>query len=222
VELLGPSDLTFVVEPGVLDERARLAFGTGQCHGLALAVHRQFGWQLVAVDDAAGTCMHVCVRRPDGRLVDANGAHATEDFESGNTFRDIGENSVDDLVEHEDWAEPEVEKAAAWVDAIIEQASESPAFRAPRKNAVMRLTRGLGDLEVRIVWEGEPWYEVLVRRSSHGDEPWIRYGDLKFPRDSRGRYKIDFRPEVFERVAGAFLRRQFNPAKAEAKLANAP
>lgn len=36
IDLCGPSELVFRVDPGVLDKRALLAFSTGQCHGLAL------------------------------------------------------------------------------------------------------------------------------------------------------------------------------------------
>jgi hypothetical protein len=222
MELVGPSDLTFIVEPGVLDERARLAFGTGQCHGLAIALHRRCGWQLVAVDDATGTCVHVCVRRPDGRLIDANGAHAPEDFEPDTTYRDIDEDSVDDLVEHEDWAVPEAEKAAAWVDAIIDQASESLPFRAPRKNAIMRLTRTYGGFEVCFKWEGDRGYQVFVRRAEPAGGEWVRYSNVEIQRDAAtGRYVIDFTPEGLDARADRYLRLQFDRAKAEAKIGDA-
>lgn len=219
MELVGPSDLTFIVEPGVLDERARLAFGTGQCHGLAIALHRRFGWQLVAVDDATGSCVHVCVRRSDGRLIDANGAHAPDDFAAGTTYRDINEALVDDLVEHEDWAVPEVEKAAAWVDAIIDQASESASFRPPRRTAVMRLTRTHGDFEVCFTWDGDRAYQVFVRRTEPAGGEWVRYSSVGIQRDAAsGRYVIDFTPEALDARADRYLRLQFDPAKAEAKI----
>jgi hypothetical protein len=222
MELVGPSDLTFIVEPGLLDERARLAFGTGQCHGLAIALHRRFDWPLVAVNDATGTCVHVCVRRPDGRLIDANGAHAPEDFEPDTTYRDIDEDAVRDLVEHENWAVPEADKAAAWVDAIIAQASESRAFRPPRKNAVMKLTRAYDGFEVCFKWEGDRGYQVFVRRAEPASGEWVRYSNVEIQRDAAtGRYVIDFTPEALDARANWYLQLQFDRAKAEAKIGDA-
>ena len=120
--------MVHLVEPGVLDDRARLAFGAGQCHGLALALRDRTGWPLVAVDDDEERRIHICVQRPDGALVDINGARADEDFMDawpGCSLHQIDEGAVADLVEHHGWAEPEVDKAESWIAPVLEQASDA-------------------------------------------------------------------------------------------------
>lgn len=69
ITLKGTHDRVFVLQRGVLDDRALLAFTGSQCHGLALAVHRRTGWPIVAVNNSGGECVHVCVRDPENRLV---------------------------------------------------------------------------------------------------------------------------------------------------------
>lgn len=226
IELRVPSDTVVVAEAGDLDERARLAFGAGQCHGLAVALKQRTGWPLVAVDDVKGKRIHVCVRAPDGALIDVNGAHNRADFEAvkpGCSLHDIDDEDIANLVQREGWAEPEVGKAAAWVDAVLRQAAKPAALSTPLQTPTLSVTYDHEpDLQIRFVWNGDPGFEISVRLAAPPDAPWVRYSYLQFPRDrSRGCYVIDFRPEVFAGLTEAFLRHQFNPAKAEAKLANA-
>ena len=49
VQLRGTNNRVFVLERGVLDQGALLAFTGSQCHGLGLAIRKQTGWPLVAV-----------------------------------------------------------------------------------------------------------------------------------------------------------------------------
>ena len=92
----------FDLTPGILDGSAERAFTRGACVLLAVAVADATGWPLVKVTDAhnvfapgtatdrcgsgpelraqpgdagSGSAMHWMVRRPDGRLVDVDGAH---------------------------------------------------------------------------------------------------------------------------------------------------
>jgi hypothetical protein len=223
--LRGPSDLLFVVEPGQLDARAHLAFGGGQCHGLALALKRRFGWQLVAIDDASGKRIHVCVRRGDGILVDVTGAHVQEDFHAaspGCTLCEIDDEAVVNLVTREDWADADVDGADLWVDAVVAQASNPSASSTPLQTPTFARTANYERFEVHFVWTGDPRFDVGVRRASTDPSPWVRYSYVQFPRDaSTGLYIIDFTPETFVSLTEAWLQRQFDPAKAEAKLAEA-
>ncbi len=78
-----PTKLT----PGVIDEFAKRAFKFGGCGALALAIHEATGWPLVAITDAhnvedgkalGGSALHYSVRRPDGLLIDIDGAFSDE------------------------------------------------------------------------------------------------------------------------------------------------
>lgn len=223
IELRWPCDVVHLVESGVLDDRARLAFGAGQCHGLALALKERQGWPLVAVDDKEGRRIHICVRRPDGALVDANGAHADGEFMDawpGCSLHDIMEDAVGDLVQHHDWAPPEVEKANGWIDPILKQASDPSQWRTPLQIPTLARICDCKGLEVRFLWAGDPAFDIHVRRARPPDGEWVRYSYLKFPPDASGRYVIDFRQEIFVSCTEAFLRRQFDPTKAHAKLAD--
>lgn len=83
----------FEVTPGVIDDAARKAFTSGHCLGLALAVRRRTGWQMIwlgrpecaydedclgeyELEDGSSACQHthVAVVAPDGRVVDINGS----------------------------------------------------------------------------------------------------------------------------------------------------
>jgi len=95
VRLLGTrwNPAGFQVTPGVIDGAAREAFTNGHCLGLALAVSRRTGWQMIWVgssdcaydedclgeyefEDGSSACQHhhVAVVAPDGRVVDINGS----------------------------------------------------------------------------------------------------------------------------------------------------
>ncbi len=102
---LDPRRLT----PGILDGAAEHAFLYGACGALALALHQETGWPIVAITDGhnvfsasewmgwrdpdapvigpaeapragGGSALHWCVFRPDGKLVDVDGAHDPEDL----------------------------------------------------------------------------------------------------------------------------------------------
>jgi hypothetical protein len=51
-----------VLDDGVLDAAAGHAFATGQCHGLALALHEETDWPLVAINSAEGERVHIARR----------------------------------------------------------------------------------------------------------------------------------------------------------------
>lgn len=63
------------------ETRARLALTMGECHNLAIAVHRETGWPLIAFspwsEDGPGTTgvlTHVAVLTPDKYVIDGHGA----------------------------------------------------------------------------------------------------------------------------------------------------
>lgn len=224
IHLPGPSELMFRLEPGVLDRRAMLAFSTGQCHGLALALHRRTGWPLVAVDDREGVCVHVAVRRDDGYLLDATGAHSDEQLlaaRPGGTIRATDRKTILQLSASAEWAPPAEAAAEAWVDVILRHAAE-PAELPPAPGEVICWTSGVVDgLQIRVEWSGGRYIGVYVRRTQTDNDPWVRYGWIQLPRDPETRrFVVDFAPERLEELVDQWLPR-FDRARAEGKLGQA-
>lgn len=63
---------------GRIDDEAKEVFTRGQCHALALELHRATGWELYGAysehqKEYGGTPGHVVVRHPDGHFVDIEG-----------------------------------------------------------------------------------------------------------------------------------------------------
>lgn len=78
-----------LLTPGVLDGYAKRAFKYGGCGALAIALHDATRWPIVAITDAhnvydgragGGSALHWTVQRPDGKLIDIDGAHDSDDL----------------------------------------------------------------------------------------------------------------------------------------------
>lgn len=76
-----------LLTPGVLDGYAKRAFKYGACGALAIALHDETGWPIVAITDAhnvfdgragEGSALHWTVRHPSGLLLDVDGLHTPE------------------------------------------------------------------------------------------------------------------------------------------------
>ncbi|MFF9785698.1 hypothetical protein [Streptomyces nigrescens] len=94
VTVLGAKDTQYEVTPGRLDDNACELFNNGQCHSFARALSEATGWPTAAItgstcDDtyencgmggqvADGVCIcqvgHIVAVRPDGALIDIDGA----------------------------------------------------------------------------------------------------------------------------------------------------
>jgi len=137
---LNPKDLT----PGVLDGCALHAFKLGACGALAIAMHDELGWPIYAVTDhhnvfengraGGGSALHWVVRRPDGMLIDVDGAHTAESLiEEYRWDADDGEAALGlstraDAVEWyvECQGEPiPISLAKTFVDAVVAKAAQS-------------------------------------------------------------------------------------------------
>lgn len=218
VELRLPGDKALVLsdEPR-LDEAALLAFLGGHCHSLALALHERTKWPLVAIRrQRDGACIHVAARRPDGRIVDIAGAHLPERIytaqEGDVTICECSASDLADLHDQHGWAEPVPELVSPWVEIALRQAEREP--RRPLATGKFVYTRTtLSDIEVRVVWDGEPQFCVEVRAAGRL-EPWKLYSRVAFPRDDDGLYRYSFTLEWFKPVADAWLKRQFEGARA--------
>jgi hypothetical protein len=221
IELRGPSNEVFLLDEGRLDDRAWFAFIYGQCHGLALALHNRTGWSLVAIVDDTGACGHVCVRRPDGAIIDVTGAHTSEEMTSAcaGQIRDIDTHYIHDLESQHGWAQAEPDSAAAWVDAVIARAESPTRISAMAKPGLQVTTQIDGDLELKIEWPGAMHLNVYVRRIPSAVERWTLYGEVGLRPDANGVYFIDYTLARLHRIGTAWLNSNFDRAKADDKLA---
>lgn len=217
-ELLLPGDKALVLddEPR-LDEAALLAFLGGHCHSLAMALHEQTGWQLVAIDDARdGTCVHIAVRRPDGKIVDLAGAHTVAEIAEaragGAVFREVTNAELADLHASHGWAEPVPQVAAPWAELARQQADQAP--RPPMATATYALSRTtVSGIEVRVCWDGEPCFLVDVRKEDASGD-WNRYGVIGFPRERDGKFRYSFTLDWFQPRAERWLINEFDESRA--------
>lgn len=139
-----PSLLT----PGVLDGYAQRSFKFGACGALAIAIHDVTGWPIMAITDhhnvfedgraGGGSALHWVVRRPDGKLVDVDGAHETQDLlreyhgEADDGMAAAGLSSRADAVEWYVEAQGEpvpIELAKTFVAAVVARAGMAPPKR---------------------------------------------------------------------------------------------
>jgi hypothetical protein len=196
--LQGATDRLYVVERGVRDDRARLAFREGQCHGLALALGRRTEWQLVAIENG-GLCEHITVRHPHGHLVDILGGHPGGlPGSAGMVEFDVDAQYIDELVANHKWSAPDPEAAGAWVDGVLERAA-GPPDTTP---AGFAMSGPIGDgYELRLEWRGRAYMDAFVRTPALSMQ-WVPSGQAFLPLDpATGRHRIDFTREEFERIA---------------------
>lgn len=130
-----------LLTPGRLDGYAKRAFKYGACGALALALHRRTGWPIVAITDAhnvdehgragGGSALHWTVRRPDGLLIDVDGAHRPADLvaeykrEADDGAAAAGLSTEADCLEWYVEAQGEpvpLSLAESFVDAVLRQA----------------------------------------------------------------------------------------------------
>lgn len=137
--------------PGVIDGYARRAFKYGACAALAIAMHDKLGWPIVAITDAHnvhdgkagwGSALHWAVRRPDGKLIDIDGAHDESDLvdayhgEADEGEAAAGQSSRDIAVEWyvECQGEPiPVSLASTFVTPLLESMREDSSAEPPEQ-----------------------------------------------------------------------------------------
>ena len=103
---------------GIIDYDAEYAFTRGQCHSLALALHRLTGWQLYGLYKPnelryGRTPSHTVVRSPDGEYIDIGGNTALEDWRE--YYPDAKPVAVTEAqvleFEHDDYVKPNIKAA---------------------------------------------------------------------------------------------------------------
>lgn len=220
LHLLGATDRAYVVGCGLLDQRAVLAFSQGQCHALALVLREESGWDLVAIEGADGTIQHVCVRRPDGKLVDVRGAHQPETLVAAGRVLDVDQAFVGDLVANHGWAPPAVAEAKRWAEEVLERGKGNPPASV-LQHVVYAESWLVPEFDVLIVWAGAEFFEVQVRPAdSDSDSIWFFYSDVLFPQGESGRWEIEFTRDRYQHLCQLWLEREFSPPKAARQIAN--
>jgi hypothetical protein len=222
-ELRFPGDKVLVLaDDPRLDEAALLAFLGGHCHSLALALHQETDWPLVAIDRRAdGVCVHVAVQRDDGRIIDIAGAHTLEHINDavggGAVIRQVTAIDLDELHHKHHWAKPDPDAVSPWVETVLGQAKREPLEPMATPRFICKVTTR-GGIDVCVSCDGEPYFEVEVRRTEPVS-PWVSYGLISFPKDEDGLWRYSFTAEWFRRLAEAWLDREFDETRAERLLA---
>jgi hypothetical protein len=224
IELRIPGDKVLLLEEGKLDTASWLAFLSGHCHSLALALNAHTGWPLVAIDNASAECVHVAVRSPADQIVDITGAHTSAQMvkavSGGGRIRPTDKEDLHRLPETHGWAEPASTLAAAWVEPVLARIDKEPL--EPMKPPVLQLTRETArGIEVRVSWDGEPGFAIDIRRAGAPDQPWARYGYIACPRDRDGVWRMEFYEQPFKSLAETWLRLSFDEHRAERTLLEA-
>lgn len=120
-----PSGSRPINTEGIIDYDAEYAFTRGQCHSLALALHRLAGWELYGFYSPhelgrGRTPSHTVVRSPDGEYIDINGNNALEDWRGycpAATPKAVTEAQVLGF-EHIDYCTPNIEAAMPYAKAL--------------------------------------------------------------------------------------------------------
>jgi hypothetical protein len=117
----------YTLTPGVLDYDAMGAFTTGQCHALALEVHRITGWELWGLweyynlqDHEEGgleTPGHVIVKTFEGEYVDVQGIGAEKRW-SKQILHAVTEGEIMQYEEY-DYNPPMLNIAALFAPAVV-------------------------------------------------------------------------------------------------------
>lgn len=111
----------YTVDPGVINSASKGAFTTGQCHALALELHRRTGWELYGYfgyrdKDTPG---HVVVRHPEGYIIDITGILPSSN--SWNRSYTLQPVKREDVLRYHlyDYRKPNLEAASLFVDAVL-------------------------------------------------------------------------------------------------------
>lgn len=140
----------YVVETGVLDDRALLAFAMGHCHSMAIALQAEMGGEFVGLTQLQTPYDHILVALDETTVVDVGGARTPDEvLAAGGKFVPVSQADIDDLPNH-GWMPAQPDIAATFVPAVIAHVDTGKPHRKPRcfsRNFV------LGDLlEMHIEW----------------------------------------------------------------------
>jgi hypothetical protein len=202
---LAPQGRRYIVDPGVLDDRASLAFTNGHCHSLALALHRETGGEMLSFAKHETPFDHVLVRAVDGRLIDIGGARTTADVVAqGGQLLGVDEGTLYSLPHVYQWATPEPNAARAWVKPVLDHVK---ANEAHRRIACFTHTFDLDEeWTIHIEWtEADGALRLIAFGRARTDAvTWTRCLSCRVPENSFGERVIDFTLPAFGEHAQQF------------------
>jgi hypothetical protein len=109
------------VTPGKIDANACEVYSFGQCHALALALHQETSYPIVACLSEEGNPDHYAVQLPDGRILDIEGAKEAEEvLEYGETLKPYTSKELERDVEKYQLNSPNLEVARSFVEPLLE------------------------------------------------------------------------------------------------------
>lgn len=198
---LAPNGRRYVVEPGILDDRAALAFTNGHCHSLALALHRVTRTEMVGFTRTERPFEHVLVRSEDGRLIDIRGARTpAEVIADGGQLSGINQMTLRHLVDECGWVPADPDAASAWVRPLLEQVAANGPYRRIRCFC-HEFVLAVEQASIHVEWSERDGGARLVafgRRTTSEPTSWVRCCSHKLPNDARGEQVIDFTQDAFE------------------------
>jgi hypothetical protein len=204
--LLAPNGRRYVVDPGVLDDRAALAFTNGHCHSLALALHGETGGEIVAFAKLEKPFDHLLVRADDGRLIDIGGARMpAEVVAAGGQLSSVNTAVLERLPFDYGWVAPDPEAASAWVPPLLQRVAD----REPHRRIGCFAHGFMLDMQraIHVEWsegEGAVRLKAFGRRLDKAQTAWTRCLSVRIPEDAVGERLIDFTEQAFERHARQF------------------
>jgi hypothetical protein len=118
----------FVVIPGLINKQAVEVFTYGQCHALALEIHKETGWEIAAFVDKDNDFYHIFNISDQKEIVDIFGRNKVSKYREvspliDDDFRGIVRNLDPKIVAsygpRNDWLKPDLELAKKFVQAVI-------------------------------------------------------------------------------------------------------
>jgi hypothetical protein len=118
----------FLVTPGVINKQAIEVFTYGQCHALALEIHKETGWEIAAFVDKDNDFYHVFNISDQKEIVDIFGRNKLVNYKKispliDEDFKGVVRNLDPELVAkygpENDWLEPDLALAQKFVQAVI-------------------------------------------------------------------------------------------------------
>ncbi|HEX8102138.1 MAG TPA: hypothetical protein VF533_05980 [Solirubrobacteraceae bacterium] len=197
MELPASHGRRYLVEAGVLDDRAQLAFRMGHCHSMALAIHQATGGELLGLAHHQTPYDHILVAGEGDRLIDVGGTRSTDEVQAGGHLHPVSSDEVVALPDY-GWVPPQPEVAALWVPEVLARIENNEPYVEPRcfsYDFVLDLR-----LDVHLEWSIVDTADRLTAFGRPPENPnarWARCAVMSIRDNPLGEPIIDFREESF-------------------------
>lgn len=128
IKIKGVFGQEFLVEPGVINKEAEQAFLYGQCHALALAIHKKTGWEIAGALDNEKDLFHLFNIKED-QAIDITGIYPLKDYPysphlNGDVYylrRRLKPDDVENYGLEDDWIKGDHQAAKLFVDPLLKR-----------------------------------------------------------------------------------------------------